>query len=70
MIATLNTQSLTLLAEARVSLEGSTSVSFPPPDEAGRYGWLEARLRPFHYNALKQASKGVLQVSMRKGVRG
>ncbi len=67
MIATLNTQSLTLLAEVRVSLEGSTSVSFPPPAEAGRYGWLEATLRPFHDNSLKQAGKGVLQVFMRKG---
>jgi len=46
MIATLNTQSLTLLAEARVSLAGRTSVSFPPPAEAGRYGWLEARAAP------------------------
>ena len=70
---TLNTQSLTSLTsltEVRVSVEGSTSVSFPPPAEAGRWvGW-RPRLRPFHDNALKRAGKGVLQVFMRKGVTG
>jgi len=29
-------------------------------------GW-RLGLRPFHYNALKQAGKGVLQAFMRKG---
>ncbi len=67
---TLNTQSLTSLAEVRAFLEGSTAVSFPLPAEAGRYGWLEAiTLRPFHDNALNRAGKGVLQVFMRKGDR-
>lgn len=45
MIVTLNTQSLSSLAEVRAFLDGSTAVYFSPPAEAGRYGWLNRTLR-------------------------
>ena len=63
---TLNTQSLSSLAEVRAFLEGSTEVSFSPPADTDRYDWLEKTLRQFHYNVLKRADKGLLQVFMRK----
>jgi len=53
---TLNTQSLTSLAEVRVFLEGSTTVS-SPATRRGRPLGLEATLCPFHYNDLKRAAE-------------
>ena len=61
MIVTLNTQSLSSLAEVRAFLNGNAEVKFSPPAEADRHAWLAATLRQFHYNTLKRSDKGVVR---------
>ena len=63
---TLDTYSLRSLDDVRAFLDGNLAVKFSPPAEAHRYLWLEKTLRQFHYEALKRADKGLLQVFMRK----
>jgi transposase InsO family protein len=61
MIVTLNTQSLSSLAEVRAFLDGNAAVDFSPPVQSDRYVWLEATLRQFRYATLKRADKGLVR---------
>lgn len=55
---TINTQSMSSLAEVRAFLDDGTEVSFsPPPHE--RHTWLAATLHQFHYTTLKRADKSL-----------
>ncbi|EQD72583.1 integrase, catalytic region, partial [mine drainage metagenome] len=66
MIVTLKTRALASLDEVRAFLDGNAPVQFIAPVGAARYRWLEDTLRPFRYDALKRADKGLLQAFLRK----
>lgn len=66
MIVTLNTRSLSSLAEARAFLDGNAGVDFSPPPEADRHAELAATLRQFHYDTLKRPDKGLVRTFARK----
>ena len=57
MIVTLNTHSLSSLAEVRAFLDGNAEVEFSSPPESDRYAWLAATLCQFHYDTLKRTDK-------------
>lgn len=61
MIVTLNTQSLSSLAEVRAFLDGAAEVAFSAPPSANRHAWLAATLRQFHYGTLKRPDKSLVR---------
>ncbi|MGB4858304.1 MAG: DDE-type integrase/transposase/recombinase [Dokdonella sp.] len=58
---TLNTQSLSSLAEVRAFLDGTAEIAFSAPPSADRHAWLAATLRQFHYGSLKRPEKGLVR---------
>ena len=58
---TLNTQSLSCLAQVRAFLDGNAEVGFSPPPQADRHAWLAATLRQFRYGTLKRPDKGLVR---------
>ena len=61
MIVTLNTQSLSCLADVRAFLHGNAEVGFSAPPQADRHAWLAATLRQFHYGTLNRPDKSVVR---------
>lgn len=61
MIVTLNTPSLSCLAEVRAFLDGNAEVGLSPPPQADRHTWLAATLRQFHCGTLKRPDKGLVR---------
>lgn len=58
---TLNTQSLSCLADVRAFLHGNAEVGFSAPPQADRHAWLAAMLRQFHYGTLSRPDKSVVR---------
>src|SRR5574340_303181 len=61
MIVTLNTQSLSWLAEVRAFLDGAAEVELSAPPSADRHAWLAATLRQFHYGTLRRPAKSLMR---------
>ena len=60
MIVTLNTQSLSSLADVRAFLHGNAEVGFSAPPQADRHAWLAATMRQFHYGTLNRPDKSLV----------
>src|SRR5574337_739462 len=66
MIVTLNTQSLSWLAEVRAFLDGAAEVELSAPPSADRHAWLAATLRQFHYGTLRRPDKSLVRAFVLK----